>query len=168
MVQIKVREEKEDKVVIDSVDLAEKLRLLYKGSKSIDVLDFLDELEGVGFEIVKEKCSDGCLGVENEYAMLEVIEKLVKCQVIGDITSEIWDVDEGSILVITEELERGGREITVYVNLDLGYEVSVCLNEPVDDDLDYGGGTFGISSATFQKEDDVVAYIVNEIGEGVS
>ena len=40
MVQIKVREEKEDKVVIDSVDLAEKLRLLYKDSKSIDVLDF--------------------------------------------------------------------------------------------------------------------------------
>ena len=63
MVQIKVREVKEDKVVIDSVDLAEKLRLLYKDSKSIDVLDFLDELEGVGFEIMKEKCSDGCLGV---------------------------------------------------------------------------------------------------------
>ena len=53
MVKIKVKEVKDGKVVLDSVDLVEKLGLLYRESRSIDVIDFIEELEGVEFEIEK-------------------------------------------------------------------------------------------------------------------
>ena len=56
---------------------------------------------------------------------------------------------------------------TVFVDDPLIYKVGMCVSEPVDDDFDYGGGIFTCTGANFNNEDDVVTYIVNEIGKEV-
>lgn len=105
--------------------------------------------------------------MKDKYTMLEDIETLVKDQCIEDITSEIVDTDVGLLLCIVEEFQGGTRRFTVFIDDPLVYKVGLCVSEPVDDDFDYGGGVFTCTGANFHNEDDVVTYIVNEIGKEV-
>ena len=105
--------------------------------------------------------------MKDNYTLLEDIETLVKGQCVEDITSEIVDTDVGLLLCIEEGFQGGTRRFTVFIDEPFVYKVGLCVSEPVDDDFGYGGGIITCTGANFNNEDDVVTYIVNEIGKEV-